>query len=215
MGVLLGGVAGVAPAKIVILGAGVVGRNATLIAVGSGAHIVVLDRNIDKLRRIEELFGARALTVFSNCENLEKHILSADLVIGAMLVPGAEAPKLVRRDMVERMKSGAVLVDVAIDQGACFETSRPTTHSNSTYVVDGVVHYCVANMPGGVPRTSTYALNNATLPYVLDLANLGYREAMRRNPHLLARLNVHAGKVTNREVAAALGYPYQEPAAAL
>ena len=214
MGILLGGVAGVAPAKIVILGAGVVGSNAALIAVGSGAHVVVLDRNIDKLRRIEELFGARAVTVFSHRENVERHVLSADLVIGAVLVPGAAAPRLVTREMVSRMKPGSVLVDVAIDQGGCFETSRPTTHSHPTYVVDGVVHYCVANMPGGVPRTSTYALNNATLPYVLELAG-GYREAMRRNPHLLAGLNVHAGKVTNREVAEALGYAFAEPAAQL
>jgi len=214
MGILLGGVAGGAPAKIVILGAGVVGSNAALIAVGSGAHVVVLDRNIDKLRRIEELFGARAVTVFSHRENVERHVLSADLVIGAVLVPGAAAPRLVTREMVSRMKPGSVLVDVAIDQGGCFETSRPTTHSHPTHVVDGVVHYCVANMPGGVPRTSTYALNNATLPYVLELAG-GYREAMRRNPHLLAGLNVHAGKVTNREVAEALGYAFAEPAAQL
>ncbi len=212
MGILLGGVAGVAPAKIVILGAGVVGSNAALIAVGSGAHVVVLDRNIDKLRRIEELFGARAVTVFSHRDNVERHVLSADLVIGAVLVPGAAAPRLVAREMVSRMKPGSVLVDVAIDQGGCFETSRPTTHSHPTYVVDGVVHYCVANMPGGVPRTSTYALNNATLPYVLELAGHGYREAMRRNAHLLAGLNVNAGKITNREVAEALGYPFSDPA---
>jgi alanine dehydrogenase len=215
MGILLGGVAGVPPAKIAILGAGVVGSNAALIAVGSGAHVVVLDRNIDKLRRIEELFGARAVTVFSNRDNVERNVLSADLVIGAVLVPGAAAPRLVTREMVSRMKPGSVLVDVAIDQGGCFETSHPTTHSHPTYVVDGVVHYCVANMPGGVPRTSTYALNNATLPYVLELAVHGYREAMRRNSHLLAGLNVHAGKVTNREVAEALGYPFADPAVEL
>ena len=215
MGILLGGVPGVTPAKIVIVGAGVVGTNAALIAVGSGAHVVVLDRDIDKLRRIEGLFGARAVTVFSNRDNLEKHVLSADLVIGAVLVPGAAAPKLVTRAMVGRMKPGSVLVDVAIDQGGCFETSRPTTHSDPTYVVDGVVHYCVANMPGGVPRTSTYALNNATLPYVLALAGHGYREAMRRDPHLRAGLNVHAGKVTCHEVAEALGYPCLEASEAL
>jgi alanine dehydrogenase len=215
MGILLGGVPGVTPAKIVIVGAGVVGTNAALIAVGSGAHVVVLDRDIDKLRRIEGLFGARAVTVFSNRDNLEKHVLSADLVIGAVLVPGAAAPKLVTRAMVGRMKPGAVLVDVAIDQGGCFETSRPTTHSDPTYVVDGVVHYCVANMPGGVPRTSTYALNNATLPYVLALAGHGYREAMRLDPHLRAGLNVHAGQVTCREVAEALDYPHVEASTAL
>jgi len=215
MGILLGGVAGVPPAKIVILGAGVVGSNAALMAVGSGAHVVVLDRSIDKLRRIEELFGARAVTVFSNRESVERHVLSADLVIGAVLVPGAAAPRLVTREMVGRMKKGAVLVDVAIDQGGCFETSRATTHSHPTYVVDGVVHYCVANMPGAVPRTSTYALNNATLPYVLALAQHGYREALRRDPHLAAGLNVHEGQVTCREVAEALGYPFVDPVAVL
>ena len=214
-GILLGGVAGVPPAKIVILGAGVVGANAAMIAVGSGAHVVVIDRNIDKLRRIEDLFGARAVTVFSNEENVERHVLSADLVIGAVLVAGAAAPKLVTRAMVRRMKPGAVLVDVAIDQGGCFETSRPTTHTEPTFVVDGVVHYCVANMPGGVPRTSTYALNNATLPYVLELADQGWRAAMARNPHLRAGLNVHEGHVTNEEVAKALGYPFADPAAFL
>jgi alanine dehydrogenase len=215
MGILPGGVAGVPPAKIVILGAGVVGANATLMAVGSGAHVVVLDRDIAKLRRIEERFGARALTVFSNRENVEKHVLSADLVIGAVLVPGAAAPRLVTRDMVKRMKPGSVLVDVAIDQGGCFETSRPTTHSDPTYAIDGVVHYCVANMPGGVPRTSTYALNNATLPFVLQIAEHGWREALRGDPHLAAGLNVHAGRVTHRAVAEALGYPFTDLAAAL
>ncbi|HET9653369.1 MAG TPA: alanine dehydrogenase [Usitatibacter sp.] len=215
MGILLGGVVGVAPAKIVILGAGVVGTNAAQIAVGSGAHVVVLDRSLDKLRRIEDLFGARAITVFSNRDSLERHVLSADLVIGAVLVPGAAAPKLVTRDMVAKMKPGSVLVDVAIDQGGCFETSKPTTHTHPTYVVDGVVHYCVANMPGGVPRTSTYALNNATLPYVLALADQGYRDALRRDPHLLAGLNVHEGVVTNRAVAEALGYPCRNALSAI
>jgi alanine dehydrogenase len=215
MGILLGGVAGVPPAKIVILGAGVVGSNAAQIAVGSGAHVVVIDRNIDRLRRIDERFGARTVTVFSNRDNIERHVLSADLVIGAVLVAGAAAPKLVTRAMVSKMKPGSVIVDVAIDQGGCMETSKPTTHSNPTYVVDGVVHYCVANMPGGVPRTSTYALNNATLPYVLALAEHGWREAMRRDPHLLEGLNVHEGKVTNREVAEALGLPHADASAAL
>jgi alanine dehydrogenase len=215
MGVLLGGVAGVPSAKIVILGAGVVGGNAAQIAVGSGAQVVVMDRSIDKLRRADEQFGARVMTVFSNRDNIEKHVLSADLVIGAVLVAGAAAPKLVTREMVSRMKPGSVLVDVAIDQGGCFETSRPTTHTHPTFVVDNVVHYCVANMPGGVPRTSTYALNNATLPYVLALAGEGYRAAMRRDPHLLAGLNVHDGKVTNREVAEALGHSWAPAAAAL
>ncbi len=215
MGILLGGVAGVPPAKVVVLGAGVVGSNATQIAVGSGAHVVVIDRSMDKLRRIDERFGARAVTVYSNQDNVEHHVLSADLVIGAVLIAGAAAPKLVTREMVARMKPGAVLVDVAIDQGGCFETSRPTTHTNPTYLVDRVVHYCVANMPGGVPRTSTYALNNATLTYVLALADLGYRDAMKRDPHLAAGLNVHAGKVTNRQVAEALGYSFEDTARAL
>jgi alanine dehydrogenase len=215
MGILLGGVPGVPPAKIVILGAGVVGTNAAHIAVGSGAQVSILDRSIDRLRRIDEIFGARVVTVYSNRENVEKQVLSADLVIGAVLVAGAAAPKLVSRDMVKRMKPGSVLVDVAIDQGGCFETSRATTHTNPTYIVDGVVHYCVANMPGGVPRTSTYALNNATLPYVLALAGQGFREAMGRDPHLLAGLNVHEGKVTNEPVAQALGYSFESPVRAL
>jgi alanine dehydrogenase len=205
MGVLLGGVPGVPPAKVVILGGGVVGYNAARIAVGSGAHVVILDRSINVLRRMDDIFGAAVVTVFSNRENLERHVLSADLVIGAVLVAGAAAPKLVTREMVGRMKKGSVLVDVAIDQGGCFETSHATTHAEPTYVVDGVVHYCVANMPGGVPRTSTYALNNATLPYVLALAGKGYREAMKSDPHLLAGLNVHEGKITNFPVAEALG----------
>jgi alanine dehydrogenase len=215
MGILLGGVPGVPPAKIVIIGAGVVGTNAAQIAVGSGAQVVILDRSLERLRRIDEIFGARVVTVYSNRDNLERHVLSADLVIGAVLIAGAAAPKLVTREMVSRMKPGSVLVDVAIDQGGCFETSRPTTHTSPTYVVDNVVHYCVANMPGGVPRTSTYALNNATLPYVLALAGHGYRDAMKRDPHLLAGLNVHAGKVTNLPVAEALGYACEDAGRAI
>jgi alanine dehydrogenase len=210
MGILLGGVTGVAPAKIVILGAGVVGSNAAQVAAGSGAQVVVLDRNIDALRRIEARLGARVTTVFANRDNIERHVLSADLVIGAVLIPGAAAPKLVSREMVSAMKPGAAVVDVAIDQGGCFETSHPTTHADPTYVVDGVVHYCVANMPGGVPRTSTYALNNATLPYVLLLADKGYRQALQDHLHLRAGLNVYAGKITYREVADALHYPYHD-----
>jgi alanine dehydrogenase len=210
MGILLGGVTGVPPAKIVILGAGVVGSNAAQMAVGNDAQVVVLDRNIDALRRIERLLGARAITVFSNRDNIERHVLSADLVIGGVLIPGAAAPKLVPRQMVSAMKPGAVVVDVAIDQGGCFETSRPTTHAEPTYIVDRVVHYCVANMPGGVPRTSTFALNNATLPYVLMLADQGHRRALEDHPHLRDGLNVCRGKVTCREVAAALHYPYHD-----
>ena len=211
MGILLGGVAGVPPAKIVVLGAGVVGSNAAQTAVGSGAQVVVLDRNIDALRRIERVLGARAITVFSNRDNIERHVLSADLVIGGVLIPGAAAPKLVSRQMVAAMKPGAVIVDVAIDQGGCFETSRPTTHAAPTYIVDRVVHYCVANMPGGVPRTSTFALNNATLPYVLLLAELGAQRALQAHAHLRAGLNVYRGKITCPQVADALGHPYHDP----
>jgi alanine dehydrogenase len=211
MGILLGGVAGVPPAKIVILGAGVVGSNAAQMAVGSGAVVVVIDRSIDALRRIDRLLGARAITVFSNRDNVEHHVLTADLVIGGVLVPGAAAPKLVTREHVANMKPGAVVVDVAIDQGGCFETSHPTTHADPTYLVDHVVHYCVANMPGAVPRTSTYALNNATLPFTLQLAELGWKKALKANAHLLAGLNVCEGKVTYGEVAEALGHPFHQP----
>ena len=208
MGILLGGVAGVAPARIVILGAGVVGRNAAQMAVGSGAQVVVIDKSIDALRHLDAMLGSRVMTVFSNRDNVEREVLRADLVISGVLVPGAAAPKLVTREMLGRMKKGSVIVDVAIDQGGSAETSRPTTHAEPTYVVDGVVHYCVANMPGAVPRTSTYALNNATLPFALALADRGWREALRRDPHLKAGLNVAAGKVTYREVADALGLAY-------
>ena len=211
MGILLGGVAGVPPAKVVILGAGVVGSNAAQIAVGSGARVVVIDRSIDALRRMDRLLGARVVTVFSNTDNVESNVLSADLVIGGVLVPGAAAPKLVTRAMVSAMKPGSVIVDVAIDQGGCCETARPTTHADPTYVIDDVVHYCVANMPGAVPRTSTYALNNATLPFALRIADRGWKEAMRADPHLKNGLNVCGGKVTCREVAEALGHAYAEP----
>jgi len=210
MGILLGGVAGVPPAKIVILGAGVVGSNAAQIAVGSGARVVAIDRNLDALRRMDRLLGARVVTVYSNRDNIESNVQNADLVIGGVLIPGAAAPKLVTRPLVSQMKPGAVIVDVAIDQGGCCETSRPTTHADPTYVVDGVVHYCVANMPGAVPRTSTYALNNATLPFVLALAGKGWRAALKADPHLRNGLNVCGGKVTQREVAEALGYSFVE-----
>jgi alanine dehydrogenase len=211
MGVLLGGVAGVPPARILILGAGVVGSNAAQIAVGTGAQVVVMDRSVDALRRIDRLLGARAMTVFSNRDNVEREVLAADLVIGGVLIPGAAAPKLITRAMLPKMKPGSVIVDVAIDQGGCVETARPTTHAEPTYVVDGVVHYCVANMPGGVPRTSTYALNNATLPFVLALADKGWKQALRDDLHLKAGLNVCAGQVCNAEVAQALGYPAVAP----
>jgi len=210
-GMLLGGVPGVAPAKIVILGAGVVGSNAAQMAVGTGAQVVVIDRSVDALRRMDRLLGARVMTMFSNSDNVEEQVLSADVVIGGVLIPGAAAPKLVSRKLLARMKPGSVVVDVAIDQGGCFETSKATTHADPTYVVDDVVHYCVANMPGGVPRTSTYALNNATLPFVLALANKGWKAALNDDPHLCNGLNVADGKVTCREVANDLNYPYHAP----
>ncbi len=214
-GILLGGVPGVAPAKVAVIGGGVVGENAIYMALGMAADVTVLDHNVNVLARLAQRFGAALKTVYSTRSALEEYVLQADLVIGGVLVAGAEAPKLVTRDMVRRMKAGAVLVDVAIDQGGCFETSRPTTHADPTYVVDGVVHYCVANMPGAVPHTSTYALNNATLPYVLALADLGYKQALLGNPHFLDGLNVCQGQVTYKAVADDLGYPCVDPRTAL
>jgi alanine dehydrogenase len=205
MGILLGGVPGVPPAKITILGAGVAGSNAARLAVGAGARVYALDRSLEVLRKMESEFGARVVTVYSSRDAIEHHVLSADLVIGAVLVPGAAAPKLVSRAMVKAMKPGSVVVDIAIDQGGCFETSRPTTHADPTFVVDGVVHYCVTNMPGAVPRTSTYALNNATLPFALALADKGWQRAAADDEHLRNGLNVALGKVTHSEVAAAVG----------
>ena len=210
MGILLGGVAGVPSARIVILGGGVVGTNAAQVAVGTGAQVVVIDRNIDVLRRIDHVLGARVMTVFSNRDNVEQQVLRADLVIGGVLIPGAAAPKLITRDMVDAMKPGSVIVDVAIDQGGCCETARATTHADPTYMVGNVVHYCVANMPGGVPRTSTYALNNATLPFALQIADKGWRQALKDNEHLRNGLNVAFGKVTCSEVAEDLDYEYHE-----
>jgi alanine dehydrogenase len=208
MGILLGGVPGVPPAKVSVLGAGVAGTNAIRIAVGTGARVYALDRSVEALRNIEKEFGARVVTVHSSRDTVESHVQSADLVIGAVLVPGAAAPKLVSRPMVSEMKQGAVVVDIAIDQGGCFETSRPTTHADPTYIVEGVVHYCVANMPGAVPRTSTYALNNATLPFVLALADKGWKRALADDAHLRNGLNVARGKVTHHEVAAAVKAAY-------
>jgi alanine dehydrogenase len=207
-GILLGGVPGVDPGKVVVLGGGVVGTHAIHIALGMGAEVWVLDRSVDVLRRLWTQFGRPLNTVFSTRDAIERHVASADVVIGGVLVPGAEAPKLVTRDMIARMQPGSVVVDVAIDQGGCFETSHPTTHAEPTYVVDGVVHYCVANMPGGVPRTSTFALNNATLPYVLALATRGWKAALTGDVHLRNGLNVAAGKVTHRAVATALKCKY-------
>jgi len=212
LGVLLGGVPGVDPAKVVVLGGGVVGTHAIDIALGMGADVWVLDRNVDVLRRLWAQFGRPLNTVYSTREALERHVIAADLVIGGVLIPGADAPKLVSRELVARMKKGSVVVDVAIDQGGCFETSRPTTHADPVYVVDGVTHYCVANMPGGVPRTSTFALNNATLPFVLTLANKGWKRALAEDPHLRNGLNIAFGKVTCKPVAEALGYEHVDPA---
>lgn len=208
MGLLLGGVPGVAAGHIVILGAGVVGTNALQMAVGTGARVTVLDKNIDRLRQLDLVFGNRIATVFSNTAAIEEAVLSADLVIGGVLVPGAAAPKLVTRAMIARMKPGAVVVDVAIDQGGCFETSHATTHAEPTYVVDGVIHYCVANMPGAVARTSTFALNNATIGHAVALASKGWRQALKDDVHLKNGLNVCQGKVTYQAVADALGHDY-------
>lgn len=215
LGMLLGGVPGVDPAKVVILGGGVVGSHAAHIAVGMGADVWVLDRNPDVLDSHWQQFGRSTNTVFSTADAVERHVQMADLVIGGVLIPGAAAPKLVTAGMVRNMKPGAVIVDVAIDQGGCCETSHATTHADPTYVVDDVVHYCVANMPGGVPRTSTFALNNVTLPHVLTLADKGWRQALTDDVHLRKGLNVHAGHVTLTEVAEALGTDYRSPEAIL
>lgn len=207
-GVLLCGVPGVEPGKVVILGGGIVGSNAALVAAGMGADVTVLDRSPAVLRRLTVQFGTRVKTLHANRDAVEAALRDADLVVGAVLVPGAAAPKLVTRAMLSGMKPGAVIVDVAIDQGGCFETSAATTHDNPTYVVDQVVHYCVANMPGAVARTSTYALNAATLPFALALADKGWRAALRDDDHLRQGLNVCAGQLTNQHVAEALGLPY-------
>ncbi|MFK7957458.1 MAG: alanine dehydrogenase [Lysobacterales bacterium] len=207
-GVLLGGVPGVDPGRVVIIGGGVVGINAAQMAVGLGANITVLDRSLDVLRKIDLQFDSRLNTVFSTAESIERLCVEADLVIGGVLIPGAAAPKLVTRDIIKKMRPGSVFVDVAIDQGGCAATSKATTHDDPVYVVDDVVHYCVANMPGAVPRTSTFALNNATLPFVLSLAQRGAEPAMAADPHLRNGLNVFRGKVTQKEVAEALGYDY-------
>ena len=214
-GMLLGGVPGVLPAKVVVLGGGVVGTHAAHIAMGMGADTWVIDRSAEALKALWRQFGRPLDTVYSTRTAIERHVTDADVVIGGVLIPGAAAPKLVTADMIRRMKSGSVVVDVAIDQGGCLETSHPTTHSKPTYIVDDVVHYCVANMPGAVPRTSTFALNNATLPHVLALADKGYRRALTDDPHLRNGLNVHQGEVTCKQVAEALGYPYRAPEDAL
>ena len=210
-GVLLGGVPGVPPADVLILGGGVSGTHAATIALGMGANVTVVDRSADVLRRLSVQFGSHVRTIFSTRDAIAQLIKRADLLIGAVLVPGAAAPKLVSREMVKTMKSGSVIVDIAIDQGGCSETSRPTTHSNPTYVEEGVIHYCVTNMPGSVARTSTFALNNVTLPFILEITDKGWKQAFHANPNLLMGLNVHRGNVTCAPVAQAHGLPYVAP----
>lgn len=209
-GVLPGGVPGVNPGRAVVIGGGVSGWNATQIAVGMGFHVTLLDKDINKLREADRIFGTKVRAITSNAFELERAVLDADLVIGAVLIPGAKAPKLVSNELVSRMKPGSVLVDIAIDQGGCFEDSRPTTHAEPTFTIHDSVFYCVANMPGAVPNTSTYALTNATLPHIVEVANHGWREALRRDPALALGLNVHEGKVTYRPVAQAHGLPHTE-----
>ena len=207
-GTLLGGVPGVEPAKVLVIGGGVVGVNAARMAMGLGADVTIVDRSINRLKELDTLFEGRMKTLYSTRDAIERHALASDLIVGAVLIPGAAAPKLISADLVSRMKTGSVMVDVAIDQGGCFETSKPTTHEDPCYIVDGVVHYCVANMPGGVARTSTLALTNATLPFVLALANKGLKLALEEDRFLRDGLNVHDGKITYQAVAKALGYDY-------
>ncbi len=214
-GLLIGGVPGVDAAKVVIIGGGFVGQHAAEMAIGLGGNVTVLDRSQEVLDEISQRWGDKVNAVYSTPESLEQLVLDADVVVGAVLVKGDKAPKLVTAEMISQMRAGSVVVDVAIDQGGAFETSKPTTHEDPVYVVDDVVHYCVANMPGAVPKTSTYALNQVTLPYVLDLANKGPIAAMQEDPHLLNGLNVIAGKVTEAAVAEALGYDYVPPAEAI
>jgi alanine dehydrogenase len=214
-GMLLGGVPGVAAAKVVIIGGGVSGTNAARMAMGMEAHVTVIDKSLEQLYALDLQFGPMLNTIFSTVDSIERYVVGADLVIGAVLVPGAAAPKLVTREMVRQMRPGSVLVDIAIDQGGCFETSRGTTHAEPTYVEEGCVHYCVTNMPGAVARTSTFALNNATLPFTLALADKGYRQALADDPHLKAGLNVMAGEVTYKAVAEAHGLDYTPPEEAL
>lgn len=214
-GVLLGGVPGVEPANVVVIGGGVVGENAIRMATGLEARVVVLDKSLPRLKELDAQFGSRITTIFATQAAIQHYVLHADLVIGAVLVPGAAAPKVIRRDMLSQMHPGSVMVDVAIDQGGCFETSHATTHMEPTYVVDGVVHYCVTNMPGAVPRTSTFALNNATLPFVMKLANKGAKLALSEDAHLLNGLNIHKGHVTHAAVASSLDLNFVPPLEAL
>ncbi len=207
-GVLLGGVPGVAPGNVLVIGGGVAGTNAAEMAVGLGAQVTILDRSVPRLREIDDIYGGRVCTQYSTLHAVDTLVRDADLVIGAVLVAGAAAPKLVSAQQVSQMRAGAVLVDISIDQGGCFETSRPTTHAEPTYIVDDVVHYCVTNMPGAVPRTSTFALTNVTLPFIKTLANNGWRKALSKDSHLANGLNVHAGHVNFEAVASELGYNY-------
>ena len=212
-GILLGGVPGVAPANVVVLGGGIVGLNAAKIAVGMGAHVTIIDRNLNRLRQLDDIFNGQVITLGSNAWTIGETLKTADLVIGAVLIPGASAPKLVRRQMIATMKRGAVAVDVAIDQGGCFETSHPTTHTEPTYFVDGVLHYCVSNMPAAVPHTSTFALTNATFPYLVELANYGLERACSKHAALCAGVNTYNGYVTHSGVARSQGRQWRELAA--
>jgi len=214
-GLLLGGVPGVEKANVLIIGGGVVGENAAAMALGMEADVTILDRSLPRLRMLDMGFQGKVRCIYSTRDTIEKYALDADLVVGAVLIPGGTAPKLLTRDIIKRMRPGSVVVDVAIDQGGCFETSRPTTHQDPTYVIDEVVHYCVANMPGAVPRTSTFALNNATLPFTMALATRGCKQALLRDPDLRAGLNVYKGRITHKAVAEALGIAYQSPEEAL
>jgi alanine dehydrogenase len=214
-GLLLGGAPGVNPATVVILGGGVVGENAALIATGMRAKVYIVDKSSQRLEELKKIFGDTIIPIQSDKTDLRKLISECDLLIGGVLIPGAEAPKLVTKDMLKIMRRGSVIVDVAIDQGGCVETSKPTTHANPTYIVENVVHYCVANMPGGVPRTSTLALNNATLPYLVELADKGYEKALKEDKNFLAGLNIYKGQVTHKAVADVFGYKYISPSGAL
>ena len=209
-GILLGGVPGVAPANVAILGGGVVGHQAAKAAVGLGAHVTIIDRDLDRLRELDDIFSSQVVTLASNLYTIAESVRQADLVIGAVLIPGASAPKLVRREMIARMRQGSVAVDVAIDQGGCFETSRPTTHSEPVYQVDGVIHYCVSNMPAAVPHTSTFALNNATFPYLLELANRGLEDACQHSQAIYEGVNTYQGHVVYAAVAESQGRPWRE-----
>ncbi len=210
-GVLLGGAPGGEPANVLILGGGVVGENAAIIATGMRAKVHIVDKSESRLNQLVEMFGDKIIPEHSDKIDLKKLLMNTDLLVGGVLIPGAEAPKLITKDMIKLMKRGSVIVDVAIDQGGCVETSKPTTHGDPTYIIDDVVHYCVANMPGGVPRTSTFALNQATLPYLVKLANKGYKKALSEDKNFLAGLNVHKGHVTYKAVADAFGYEYHNP----